>query len=69
MSTVDLSGAQWFKSSRSSQNGQCVSWSFDHVPGMVAVRDSKSPDGPTLIFTPQEWNAFLDGARKGEADL
>lgn len=59
----------WKKSTRSSQSGQCLEWSFDHVPGKVAVRDSKNPDGPELIFTTGEWDAFLDGARKGEADL
>jgi hypothetical protein len=59
----------WKRSTRSSQNGQCMEWSFDHQPGMVAVRDSKNPDGPSLIFTHAEWEAFLDGARKGEADL
>jgi hypothetical protein len=59
----------WKKSSKSSQSGQCVQWSTDHVPGQVAVRDSKNPEGPALIFTAAEWEAFLDGARKGEADL
>jgi hypothetical protein len=58
----------WKKSTRSSQSGQCVAWSFDEEPGMVSVRDSKQPNGPILRFTPEEWAAFLDGARKGEAD-
>jgi hypothetical protein len=36
---------------------------------MVAVRDSKNPDGPKLVFTPSEWKAFLGGVRTGEFDL
>jgi hypothetical protein len=59
----------WKKSTRSSQSGQCVEWSTDHQSGMVSVRDSKNPDGPVLVFTPGEWDAFIDGARKGEADI
>jgi hypothetical protein len=37
--------------------------------GSVAVRDSKAPDGPALVFTHQEWKAFLHGAGCGEFDL
>jgi hypothetical protein len=40
-----------------------------NLPGMVAVRDSKNPDGPKLVFTPSEWKAFLGGVRTGEFDL
>jgi hypothetical protein len=36
---------------------------------MVAVRDSKDPDGPALIFTPDEWHAFAAGMKDGEFDL
>jgi hypothetical protein len=35
---------------------------------MVAVRDSKNPNGPVLNYTTAEWRAFLDGAKKGEFD-
>jgi hypothetical protein len=40
-----------------------------NLPGIVAVRDSKDPNGPALVFTPQEWKAFLHGAGRGEFDL
>ncbi|HTS95063.1 MAG TPA: DUF397 domain-containing protein [Streptosporangiaceae bacterium] len=33
-----------------------------------AIRDSKNPDGSVLYYTPFEFHAFLDGARKGEFD-
>jgi hypothetical protein len=36
--------------------------------GRVAVRDSKEPTGPALLFTAAEWSAFVDGARSGEFD-
>jgi hypothetical protein len=34
--------------------------------GRVAIRDSRHPDGPALIFTHAEWAAFLRGVRDGE---
>ncbi|MBF6193496.1 DUF397 domain-containing protein [Nocardia implantans] len=57
---VDLSGAKWFKSSRSSSGKECVEVAFLDR-GMVGVRDSKNPTGPALIFTPAEWDAFTAG--------
>jgi hypothetical protein len=35
----------------------------------VAVRDSKAPHGPALIFTADEWRAFTRGVKEGEFDL
>jgi hypothetical protein len=65
---MDLSGAQWRKSTRSGSSGNCVEVA-DNLPGVIAVRDSKDPSGPALIFTPAEWNAFIGGAKDGEFDL
>ena len=39
-----------------------------NLPGAVAVRDSKDPEGPKLVFTPDEWRAFAAGVRDGEFD-
>jgi hypothetical protein len=36
--------------------------------GGIAVRDSKNPDGPVLRFTRGEFDAWVDGAKKGEFD-
>ncbi len=36
--------------------------------GNIAVRDSKNPTGPALIFNTAEIDAWLDGAKKGEFD-
>jgi hypothetical protein len=63
---TDLSRAVWRKSSYSGGNGgQCVEVATN-LPGIVAVRDSKNPDGPKVIFTPAEWTAFVSGVRDGE---
>lgn len=64
----DRTRAVWRKSSRSNGNsGNCVE--FAVVDGMIGLRDSKNPDGPVLIFTPQEWEAFTDGVQNGEFNL
>jgi len=62
---VDLTSADWRKSSYSSNTGNCVEVARN-LPGVVAVRDSKDPDGPVLVFTADEWRAFMSGARAGE---
>jgi len=65
--SVDLSGARWFKSSRSSASQECVEVAFLDG-GMVGVRDSKNTAGPALVFTPGEWDAFTAGVHDGEFD-
>lgn len=67
MNSADLTGAQWFKSSRSSGTKECVEMA--HLDGgLVGVRDSKNPTGPALVFTPGEWDVFLAGAKSGDFD-
>ncbi|WP_067811429.1 DUF397 domain-containing protein [Nocardia beijingensis] len=54
---VNLSNANWFKSSYSSGGQECVE--VAHLTGgMLAVRDSKNPTDPALVFTPAAWDAF-----------
>jgi hypothetical protein len=61
------SGSHWVKSSLSFSNGNCVEVA-SLTDGGVAVRNSRHPEGPVLRFTPDEWHAFLGGARNGEFD-
>jgi Domain of unknown function (DUF397) len=56
----------WRKAQISTNNGSCVE--VASVVGKIALRDSKDPSGPLLVYTPAEWNAFLDGSKKGELD-
>ena len=60
---MDLSGAIWRKSTRSSGNqGDCVEVA-DNLPGVVGVRDSKDPTGPVLTFSRDTWRAFITHAK------
>jgi Domain of unknown function (DUF397) len=63
---MDLTNAQWRKSSFSGGNGGGCVEVARNLPSIVAVRDSKDREGPALVFTPQQWRAFLDGVRTGE---
>ncbi|PJE93810.1 DUF397 domain-containing protein [Streptomyces carminius] len=61
---IGLARAEWRKSSHSSGDGQCVEVAF--LGAVVAVRDSKDPDGPVLVSTPGEFSAFVRGLLDGE---
>jgi Domain of unknown function (DUF397) len=64
--TVRDASATWIKSSHSGPTGgNCVEVAF-LAGGDVAMRNSRHPDGPELVFTRAEWAAFLGGAREGE---
>ena len=65
MTVVGPSRAAWRTSSYSGANGSCIEVTGT-APGVVAVRDSKDPDGPELAFTARQWTAFAT-ALKGHA--
>jgi hypothetical protein len=65
---VNLANAVWRRSTRSGPySDNCVEVAF--VDGAIAMRDSKNPSGSVLIFTPSEWDAFVEGAKDGEFDI
>nr|WP_281181610.1 DUF397 domain-containing protein [Actinomadura latina] len=67
-SMVPVAGAEWRKSSRSTDTGgQCVE--VADLVAAVAVRDSKDPDGPKLVFGPSVWKTFADRIKTGTLDL
>jgi hypothetical protein len=59
MTEIDLSRAEWRKSSYSSQDGNCVEVARN-LPGLVAVRDSKEPDGAPLVVPREAWQVFTN---------
>jgi hypothetical protein len=66
---MDLTSAEWHKSSFSGGNGGGCVEVARNLPGVVAVRDSKNREGPALVITPDAWRTFLDRVRAAELDL
>jgi hypothetical protein len=65
--TTDLSNAKWFKSTKSGAAGHCVEVaSLDG--GQVAVRNSNDLSMAPLVYTADEWTAFIAGVQDGEFD-
>ncbi|MFE7133172.1 DUF397 domain-containing protein [Streptomyces sp. NPDC057638] len=63
----ELTTAVWTKSSHSNATGNCVE--VAGLPdGSVAVRNSRDPQGPALVYTRDEMAAFVAGARSGDFD-
>lgn len=61
-SSNDLSGVRWLRSSYSTGANNCVEAARPHAgpcTGLLAVRDSKDPAGPALLFSPGSWTGFL----------
>ncbi|MEV6009782.1 DUF397 domain-containing protein [Streptomyces sp. NPDC051976] len=67
MQASAISDVTWFKSERSNQSGNCVE--VAKLPdGSVAVRNSRDPHGPALVYTRDEIAAFIGGAKDGDFD-
>ncbi|QKV92456.1 DUF397 domain-containing protein [Streptomyces sp. NA02950] len=65
-SDLDLSHAEWVKSSYSNGNeGQCVEFApgIAATAGVVPVRDSKYPAGPAVVSSRKAWGSFTAALR------
>jgi len=67
MPATDLDGVTWVKSRRSGAQGNCVELA-QLADGGVAVRNSRHPDGPALLYTRAEIEALILGAKDGDFD-
>ena len=64
---TEIEGAVWRKSGRSNPSGNCVE--LTALPGGgFAMRNSRHPGGPALIYTRAEIEAFLGGVKDGDID-
>jgi hypothetical protein len=62
-----LVSARWRKSQASNPSGSCVQVA-ELADGAIAMRNSRYPSGPALIYTRAEIAAFLAGVKNGEFD-
>lgn len=64
----DLTRAAWHRAAGSTAGGEGhIEVAF--VDDLIGMRSSQDPDGPLLVFTQDEWDAFVGGARDGEFDV
>ncbi|MBB4914010.1 DUF397 domain-containing protein [Streptosporangium saharense] len=67
--SVELATAAWRKATKSASNdGNCI----EVAPlsdGRVGIRDTEAPEKAPYIVRASVWDAFIDGAKKGEFDF
>jgi hypothetical protein len=63
-----LGDVRWQKSGRSNPSGNCVEMARLDGDEGFAFRNSRDPQGPALVYTRSEIEAFLGGVRDGDFD-
>jgi hypothetical protein len=66
---MDLTSAQWRKSSYSGNGGPTCVEVARNLPEIVAVRDSKDAAGPSLTVPSAAWHSFVNAVTSGDFDL
>ncbi|GAA2349709.1 DUF397 domain-containing protein [Streptomyces kunmingensis] len=59
----DANTTRWFKATHSSGDNNCLETA--RVPHLVPVRDSKTPEGPILLFSTATWDRFITELKSG----
>ncbi len=67
MPATQLPAIKWQRSRRSGSQGNCVEFA-ELATGDVALRNSRHPDGPALVYSRAEIAAFVEGAKDGDFD-
>ena len=66
-SASDIIGVSWQKSRRSNSQGNCVE--LASLPtGQIAIRNSRCPDGPALVYPQAEIAALIRSVKDGDFD-
>jgi hypothetical protein len=67
MAADEITDVTWRKSQRSNSQGNCVEMA-ELTDGSVAMRNSRHPAGPALVYTRAEVEAMILGAKDGDFD-
>ena len=67
--TEELRTAVWRKASRSASNGGDCLEVAPLSGGRVGLRDTEAPEKAPFVVGASVWDAFIDGAKKGEFDF
>jgi hypothetical protein len=65
----DLSRAVWQRAEGDAFDASEGAVEIAFVDDLIGMRNSADPDGPVLVFTRAEWDAFVGGVQDGEFDL